>query len=109
MEKVFDSSANCIECSPVVDFAKNNVNAILSNFDSSYHFWLHPRVVNGKTVVSFASHIGPAYFMGIYCDKEMNYIFFEKRKNINYVFGRGAYYYWMYFNLLKNQWALYPW
>lgn len=103
--KYFDSSAICTNCKTIVDFAKENYRKLDSNFTNSIQLWTHPRVEDGKIITSDVSQEGFCYFLGLYSSKDFTYSFFSKRKDINYIFDRGGYYYWVYFNLQKNHWG----
>lgn len=105
--KKIDSQFSCIDCQKIWSFVSENFNAISLDIERDELLWSE-LTIDGK-VVKFAisSHSGPAYFLGIYANGVLNYSFFEKRKNINDVYFAGGQYYWIYFNLLKNQWTQY--
>lgn len=102
--RVFDSSANCKRCNAMNDFVKNNFDPILSNLDSGYYFSQRTRIENGDTFYIVTSEYMDAYFVGMYHSNKLRYTFIEKARNINEILERKGYYYWMYLNLLRNQW-----
>lgn len=102
---VLDSTDICTNCDVIIKYVEDNYNSLVLDFYKP-DLWRYSIVRNGKRVIvsSSSSHVGEQYFFGLYCRGNLEYDFFEKKKNIN-IFYQKATRYWVYCNLLRNQWA----
>jgi hypothetical protein len=101
--KIYDTTFQCIECPAIVSYAKSNYKLISEQFSRAMYLLSYKIVKGQKTSVTPMDSRGRCYFIGLYCENNLDYTFFYKNTNINLCFVEGNQM-WTIFSLLKNQW-----
>ncbi len=101
--KIYDTTFRSPEGPAIVSYAKSNYKLISEQFSRAL-FLLSKKVVTDKgTSITPVDSRGRCYFIGLYSENDLDYIFFSKGTNINRCFVEGNQM-WTLFSLLINQW-----